>query len=244
MKTYSRVNRLIAVITTAILITVSFPFSVYADISQVSDTDVAYAVTGGNIYFDKSTGTVTGCDAAVTEAVIPDTIDGVYVKKIGHDAFYNCKSITKVQLPIYLEKIDSCAFMLCSGITEITLPESVEEIYANAFGGCKLNQIIIPKNVEIISGYAFGDVKSIYIDSENPNFYLYNGAIYSTDNKLVMYPADRADTSYEIKPGTTEIGEKAFYCCRNLIDISIPDSVTQIGQEAFYNCKETVSKSV
>lgn len=28
---------------------------------------VAYAVTGGNIYFDPSTGTVTGCDRTVTE---------------------------------------------------------------------------------------------------------------------------------------------------------------------------------
>ena len=37
----------------------------------LSDTIVAYPVTGGNIYFDTATGTITDCDASVTEAVIP-----------------------------------------------------------------------------------------------------------------------------------------------------------------------------
>ena len=38
---------------------------------------VTYAVIGGNIYFDPSTGTITDCDSSVTEAIIPSSINGV-----------------------------------------------------------------------------------------------------------------------------------------------------------------------
>lgn len=50
---------------------------------------VSYAVTGGNIYFDAATGTITDCDQNVTAAEIPDAIDGAAVTSIGDSAFYN-----------------------------------------------------------------------------------------------------------------------------------------------------------
>ena len=34
----------------------------------------------------------------------------------------------------------------------------------------------------------------------------------------------------------TSIGEWAFYNCRDLITVTIPDGVTEIGESAFYNC--------
>ena len=51
---------------------------------------VAYAVTGGNIYFDKETGTITDCDSSVTSADIPAEIEGVSVTSIGEEAFGHC----------------------------------------------------------------------------------------------------------------------------------------------------------
>ena len=45
--------------------------------------DGKYPVKGGYLYFDESTGTIVGCDNSVTEAVIPDKINGVKVTSIG-----------------------------------------------------------------------------------------------------------------------------------------------------------------
>lgn len=59
------------------------------DVTQdLSSTDVAYAVEGGNIYFNASRGTITDCDTTVTECVIPSEINGVAVTGIASLAFY------------------------------------------------------------------------------------------------------------------------------------------------------------
>lgn len=64
--------------------------------AMAEDDVVAYEVTGGNIYFDKTTGTVTSCDPEVTEANIPSEIDGVAVTSIDGSAFYDCMSLADV----------------------------------------------------------------------------------------------------------------------------------------------------
>ena len=37
------------------------------------------------------------------------------------------------------------------------------------------------------------------------------------------------------------IGNKAFYYCRSLTSVNIPDSLTSIGEEAFYSCSNLES---
>lgn len=37
------------------------------------------------------------------------------------------------------------------------------------------------------------------------------------------------------------IGERAFYCCQSLTNITIPNSVKSIGTEAFYDCSSLTS---
>ena len=44
------------------------------------------------------------------------------------------------------------------------------------------------------------------------------------------------NTRIELKKGTTSIGSIAFYGCKNLISISIPNSVTTVSRAAFYDC--------
>ena len=68
-------------------------------VSAYSETDIAYPVEGGNLYFDKATGTITDCDNSVTGADIPAQIDGVTVTSIGESAFENCSSLTSVTVP-------------------------------------------------------------------------------------------------------------------------------------------------
>ena len=47
-----------------------------------------------------------------------------------------------------------------------------------------------------------------------------------------------------LEKGNTSIGNWAFYDCRDLTSISIPDSVTSIGDRAFMQCFSLSSISI
>ena len=98
------IRQIIAVLITIIVIIASafiITDIALADTANVSKTDIKYTqdVTGGAVYFDASTGTITGCESTVTKVVIPDQIEGVEVTRIGNDAFYQCDKLISVQLP-------------------------------------------------------------------------------------------------------------------------------------------------
>ncbi|MBR2402635.1 MAG: leucine-rich repeat protein, partial [Lachnospiraceae bacterium] len=42
----------------------------------------------------------------------------------------------------------------------------------------------------------------------------------------------------EFPAGLTSIGNDAFYNCRELTSITIPESVTEVGFRVFYLCKK------
>ena len=67
------------------------------------------------------------------------------------------------------------------------------------------------------------------------------GAIYTTtdgqDHNYWGNPRlDAATTINMQKRGTASIGNGAFYGCRSLTQINIPDGVTSIGNDVFYDC--------
>ena len=92
MKTKRKIISLL--LSVAMLLTlVAIPATSFA--GEHDETDIAYEVTGGNIYFDENTGTIVDCDLEVTAAQIPKDINGKAVKKIGKYAFYDCDILKK-----------------------------------------------------------------------------------------------------------------------------------------------------
>ena len=59
---------------------------------------------------------------------------------------------------------------------------------------------------------------------------------YSKDGRKLLKAPYELNGTYSIKEGVRIICDKAFFCCRSLTDIIIPDSVTSIGDKAFYRC--------
>ena len=97
-------------------------------ISITVDANNACYKSDGNCIIEKETNTlILGCK----NSVIPN-----YVTSIDSYAFYNCNSLTRIEIPSGVTSIGDYAFRYCSGLTRIEIPSSVTSIGSNAFSSC------------------------------------------------------------------------------------------------------------
>ena len=210
---------------------------------------ISYPVTGGIIEFDGATGEITGHFGEVTEAIIPDEINGVPVTSIG-DAFNGCSSLTNVTIPNSVTSIGhlafagcsmtsitipnsvtsigSFAFMWCNSLTSITIPNSVTSIERGTFYECiNLTSVTIPSSVISIDYEAFAGCSSLTTVTVP-------GSVTST-GRATFYECSGL-TSATILSSVTRIDYETFAGCNSLTSVTIPSSVTHIETGAFYNC--------
>jgi BspA type Leucine rich repeat region (6 copies) len=148
----------------------------------------------------------------LTNVAFPDS-----VANIGDGAFYRCAKLTSPTLSSNLTSIGNWAFQYCGGLTTITIPDSVTNIGISAFSYCfNLTEITV------------APLNHIYSSAD--------GVLFDEDQTtLIQFPPGRGG-SYVIPNNVRNIGEDAFYGCRNLFSVSIPGNVTNIGDYAFYQC--------
>ena len=224
--------------------------------TQSSDTDIAYPVTGGNIYFDAKSGTITDCDESATIAVIPNIINGVTVTEIGYKAFEACSNLTNITIPDGVTTINPRTFSGCRNLTNITIPNNVTIIYDAAFSECtNLTSIIIPDGVTKIGNSVFYNCSSLS-DIIIPNSVTNIGnSAFSNCTGLtnITMPDSAVDigastfwectslTSIIIPDGITSIRFNTFFNCNSLTKVVIPNSVADIGANAFSHCSSLMS---
>lgn len=84
------------------------------------------------------------------------------VTSIGECAFIRCQSLTRINIPDSMTSIGDNAFRNCESLTSINLPDSVTSIGNSAFCGCKsLTSINIPDSVTSIGDRAFSFCESL-----------------------------------------------------------------------------------
>lgn len=97
---------------------------------------------------------------------------------------------------------------------------------------CSFRLFVVKKpecRIEVLSTKVTDeDLKNAVIDEY--------GVKYSRDGKKILSAQHCSFRSYKIKRGTKVICNKAFFGCKFLTIIDIPDSVTYIGANAFCNC--------
>ena len=148
---------------------------------------------------------------------------------------------------------------LCSASNINALSEEAREYYV-----CN-NQVIYCN--DILFNSTANKIDSYFVDDNHPLYKSVDGVLYSKDGtKLIAYPSGNTRQSYRVINTCSEIGpyafynshlnyvefppfdisnvktigEKAFYGCRNLLQICLPSSIERVGEDAFGNCGKSL----
>ncbi len=100
--------------------------------------------------------TITAFDNSVREVEIPDSIEDIPVKAIGDEVFRNAVNLNSVKIPDSVTSIGNYGFYNCQSLTNIDLPAKLETIGESAFSNCKrLEKVEIPESITSMGKFAF-----------------------------------------------------------------------------------------
>ncbi|MCQ2409014.1 MAG: leucine-rich repeat domain-containing protein [Clostridia bacterium] len=145
---------------------------------------------------------------------------------IPDNTFFGCSSLKNVTFSDKVRNIGESAFENCDGILNATVPETVQSIGLSAFRGCT--------SMKSISVPFMGKSRTASAQFRHFAYIFGNGnAAYSESQ--VQVPAS-LKTVKLTGNDITELVDNAFYHCKNVETIEIPDTVVSIGTFAFHNC--------
>jgi hypothetical protein len=166
----------------------------------------------------------------ITSVTISDS-----VTSIGKQAFSKCIALKSVTIPNGVTNIAEAMFYSCVALESITIPEGVKSIGNATFCGCvSLKNVTVPDSVTSIGDDVFEECSSLEYNE-------YDNALYLGNDKkpyvCLIKAKSRDITSCNINNNTKVISNFAFYDCKKLKSIIIPESVTNIGDDAFNGCE-------
>ena len=193
---------------------------------------------------------------AISDITVPDG-----VTTIENGAFYSCWSLKHVRIPESVTEIREQAFLYCDSLEYVECAGgSPANIGLDAFP-CNICALYVPSGS--LEAYEESDWKHIF-----PS--ISDGAIgtavkatvgngwkceddkvsisteYEWDSPIVSHhPWEHLHYTYaELQDGVTKIGDYAFYTCRDLEAIKIPESIKSIGVSAFEYCNSLTEISI
>lgn len=141
------------------------------------------------------------------------------------------------------------AFYKVDHIISVIIPEGIISIGDNCFDSCtKLERVSIPKSLKAIGYRAFAETAIKDLEVPNSVFYMGNYAFAATPiRKMVLSPSLYEISEHAfwrckqlqqvfIPEGIKRISNGAFSDCSALSYLSLPNGLVEIGQQAFFNC--------
>ena len=198
---------------------------------------------------------ITGYVGYPEVLTIPAEIDGKKVVGIGERAFSRCLTLKKITAEEGLEYIAPYAFYECSSLSSIDIPDSIRKIGRKAFEKTKY-YVETPR----VNGKLYVCAHLIDYHGDLPRLAI-NGCVGVADEAFagknireavffdgLKYVGDRAfqRTALEevVLPfGVESVGDKAFSNCEKLEKAELPSGIRKIGYDPFSNTPLEKDKS-
>lgn len=186
--------------------------------------------------------------------------------EIAANAFAGCKTLSAVVLPVSITKIGDFAFYECKDLVYISRNVAVKEVGNYAFGYCSLlfkAEFLMAESLGLgafyecnsirslslpfvggsayenrFIGYIFGAETADYNDEFVPSslFSVSVSALQCKDipDRAFAGCANISEMIFDME--IESVGIRAFYSCRSLQSIKLPDGIKTIGDDAFFGC--------
>ena len=191
----------------------------------------------------------SGC-SSITEFTVPKN-----VTMIKYGTFYSCTSLAKVIISSAVTSIGDRVFYNCPALTKVICLATTPPYFVNgAFTTEHYSnvQVMVPKGS--LSAYqsdyhwkSFTNISEMGYDFEKDGIfynYLSSNTVevtymttdYNSYSGVVNIP--ETVTYNGVTYTVTQIGNKAFYNCKSLTSVTMPNTIQIIGSYAFYHCDE------
>ena len=168
-----------------------------------------------------------------------------YIKIIPSNIFAHCTSLESLTIPVGIQQIDSRAFYNC-GITSLTLPSSITKLSLDAFDCSSMKKLIqigtteIHYEVSLYQAILFREsgtkCHSITFRKEDMKYLsdkLFNEVNCINDQAFENESIQSITLPSQLK----EIRKFAFYNCKQLEIIVVPETIEKIDTTCFSSCK-------
>jgi hypothetical protein len=175
--------------------------------------------------------------------MIPATHEGLPVRHIAAQGFWNNSILQSIFMPDSIQHIRAAAFMNTPNLTDVRFSDGLITILDMAFLGSGLTSVNIPASVVQIEHNSFRDcfdIETFTVEAGNTVYHAAgNCLIWTAPGELVV----GFNTSV-IPGGVNIIGHNAFSRMRMITSVTIPNTVTYIGMSAFWGCDSLTTVSL
>lgn len=237
----------------------SSTFRVFSNLTTLNFSDNSKLREIGNraFYYNRSITTINNLPSSLSvigsEAFYYTNLEKINIPAsvtyISYGAFYNCNNLSSVSFDgvgnTDLDaltgtrglKIDNNAFYNCDSLVNLVLPRNVTYIGKRTFNNCSNLKTV---NIEA------GDADKWYTNIWESFAYCYNLESFTANGHVIGISFDSFRNDYNLKTfdaGQTQTDEtglvraRAFYNCRSLETLVLPETTAGIGYDAFIGCK-------